>query len=391
MGGDGKIDGKIIIQRNQGISQAIRDELNLTQEQCNSLGKSVWTKIFEQVDEQQKKGDIYEGSNDAFSDSPPNYVVHENQKIEFSADIWENIVKLVNDKLGTTIKTGDTYEVQKGGGNGAPTNRGGKVKAEDIKVKVPQAHMNGYIKGIIQDHKKGAALKENLRKGDTRGVDKYTVATAFDSSINFGPNSRKQAKVVFEALVTAMDLYNVQPQKNDYKDWATFSKLPIKKQNQILHSYRNQVLAAENEKIREADREKAYHNKNIGKIQKTFDDANDFLVEVANMKKKPKIQKGHSEKDNYNWKSATLPDGRWIEVEYDDKGEINNIKISHDTTPDHESDGSTYDGVDVKYYKDIAWYDIDKSNGNWEGSIRSGYDFEKLKAVAEKIFGKWNE
>ena len=126
---------------------------------------------------------------------------------------------------------------------------------------------------------------------------------------------------------------------------------------------------------------------NDNKIRKTFKEANNFLKEVANMNPNPKISSGHNKKDDYDWKQAKLPDGRWISVLYAKEGEITEISISYDTTPDKETNGSTFDGAEVRYTKNKAWYDTDKNNDDWEGSITSGYDFEKLKAIAEKIFG----
>ena len=105
------------------------------------------------------------------------------------------------------------------------------------------------------------------------------------------------------------------------------------------------------------------------------------------MNPKPEITSGHNEEYDCDWKDVDLPDGRWIEVLYDKEGEITKIKISHDTTPDKCSDGSTFDGEEVLYKKDKATYNTDNNNGDWEGAITSGYDFEKLKALAKKIFG----
>lgn len=88
-----------------------------------------------------------------------------------------------------------------------------------------------------------------------------------------------------------------------------------------------------------------------------------------------------------DWKHVALPDGRWIQVNYDENGEICDIYISHDTTPDTEEGGSTYDGIDVIYTSEKAECNYDHCNSSFEGIITSGYDFEKLKALAEKIFG----
>ena len=123
------------------------------------------------------------------------------------------------------------------------------------------------------------------------------------------------------------------------------------------------------------------------KVQKVFKDANNFLIEVANMNLKPTITSGHNTKGDYDWKEVTLSDGRWINVRYDKKGEISCIIISHDTTPNKGRDGSTYDGAEVQYTKDKACYDTDNNNDIFEGSITSGYDYEKLKAIAKTIFG----
>ena len=111
------------------------------------------------------------------------------------------------------------------------------------------------------------------------------------------------------------------------------------------------------------------------------------------MNPKPEIIEGRNNEKNYDWKEVKLPkpDGRWITVIYDEKGEISEICISHDTTPAHRTDGTTYDSAEIHYTATKAWYNIDKSNSEYEGSITSGYDFEALKTLAEKIFGKKNK
>lgn len=57
--------------------------------------------------------------------------------------------------------------------------------------------------------------------------------------------------------------------------------------------------------------------------------------------------------------------------------------ISYDTTRNNKGQ----DEIEVLYEKENASYNIDQNKGVYEGTISSGYDFEKLKAVAEKIFG----
>ncbi|MCM1009789.1 MAG: hypothetical protein NC390_02780 [Fusobacterium sp.] len=104
---DGNNDGKFKIQRGQGISQAIASELGLNSQQCRKLG-SVWNEIFKEVDKQNQQTQIYAGGNNLHGQTNKNYVVHTNQVIEFSKEIWAKIVQLVNEKLGTDIQTGET-------------------------------------------------------------------------------------------------------------------------------------------------------------------------------------------------------------------------------------------------------------------------------------------
>lgn len=132
-------------------------------------------------------------------------------------------------------------------------------------------------------------------------------------------------------------------------------------------------------------------NENIDKAQKTFDDANRFMAEVANMEPKPEIKSGHNDTYNYDWKTTELPDGRWISVIYDDNGEITSIDISHDTTLDTFSNADEGDYAEITYQREIADFNYDKNNWPWKGDINSGYDFDKLKALAEKIFGSPNQ
>ena len=160
-------------------------------------------------------------------------------------------------------------------------------------------------------------------------------------------------------------------------------KMSLEEMKKTITDLKTKILDANNRQVREGNQ----FNKDLPKIRKAFDDANRFLAEVANMNPKPAINSGHNEEGDYDWKCTTLPDGRWIEVHYDKEGEIKEILISYDTTPDKETNGSTFDGAEVRYTKNKAWYDTDKNNNDWEGSITSGYDFEKLKAIAEKIFG----
>lgn len=115
---------------------------------------------------------------------------------------------------------------------------------------------------------------------------------------------------------------------------------------------------------------------------------NKNIEELANMNPKPKIEEGHDEA--CDWKKVKLPqaDGKSIGVYYNKKGEISSILINHDTTPDHFTDGTTYEGTDIFYNATKAQYNTDHSMQHFEGSISSGYNFEALKTLAKKNFGE---
>ena len=120
--------------------------------------------------------------------------------------------------------------------------------------------------------------------------------------------------------------------------------------------------------------------------QKVFDDSNKFLAEVANMEPKPKVRINKNKKV----KTATLEDGRNISVQYDNNGKRNYIWISYDLTQEKRSDGSKCDMPEVGYSSAEALYNV-IDNGQYDGSITSGYDFNQLCLIAETIFGKWEE
>ncbi len=172
------------------------------------------------------------------------------------------------------------------------------------------------------------------------------------------------------------------------------SKLSLDEMKAEINELTKFIRDKDNEKVHQYNEDVRAYNKKVGvvndfnknerpKAQKIFDEANKFLAEVANMNPKPEIISGHSD---YDWKAATLPDGRWIAVSYDEKGEINSISIAFETNPEG-------DDADVRYIESGAAWDKDRNNSGFDLDPRCllssapDYDFEKLKALAEKIFG----
>ena len=419
MAGDGVIDGKFTI-RSGGISQAIRDELGLTQDECNKLGKSVWTQIFEQVKAQDQQSNIYEGGSDAWGSPKENFKVYKDQTIEFSKEIWANIVKLVNDKLGkniqvaqpeapaaaeaeeetpagTEVETEEEVEEENSEVTEPTVNtEQAKKDADAVKVTVPQPELkvqhNNYVHEANQiakdlktelqsnwvDQSKVKAQLEKLKNNPeltAMVVNAYGEGFAQDIDnvfgMGFGFNKSDFYNYVLAPLVAKAKSLGIDTKGiNSKSDIAEMDKVARELAQEVYADYKAKAVKARDEQE---------------KVQKTFDDANNFLAEVANTEPKPEIEIDQEEKR----KTATLADGRRISVRYDDNGEICDIRISHDLTPSKMKDGSDVDCMDIRYTKEKALFDTDKNNGVYEGAIDKGYDFEKLKVLAEKIFGKW--
>ena len=95
LSGDGIYDGKIRIQKGQGLTQAIAGELGLNEADCKKLG-SVWLEAIELA---EQSGAFKDGS--VFS---RNTVLHEGDEFEFDTNVWNQIVDKVNNKLDKNIK-----------------------------------------------------------------------------------------------------------------------------------------------------------------------------------------------------------------------------------------------------------------------------------------------
>lgn len=382
MTGDGRIDGKFVVK--SSLTLAISEELGLTQEQKKQLGGSVWSEIMKQVAAQNQQTKIYDGGSDLYGKTNENFVVRKNQEIEFSTEIWGNIVNLVNNKLGTKIKaeTPDSAKKEVGTETKAEVKKVDKkssntYKSNDIKVVVPQKELSKGLKKVIEN-RNNSTLKESLRVGDVGKINVNNVAASFDKTFNFGADTKLQTKVIFNYLTQRMNNLNLLQEGKDYTNFDLFKTLASEKQNAIIHQYRNRILKEENRLIAEQKKANYDFNKDITKIQETFDNANALLTKTLKMYPKPKI---YTEK---GLKHCNFPDGKSISVYYDDNGEIESIAIKHDSSLEDKE----YD-TNVCYQKSSAYYNI--GNGGkyygYDGKIESGYNFENLKAVAKKIFG----
>lgn len=410
------------------------------------ISASIWNKFVEDKGGKQIKESI---SLKSAMNSITTYLVRQaksaGQTVDTLAQDWLGKVNSSETPAsGETKKSGGTEQADgtdKSGGTektGGADKTGGANKtqaqkdAEAVRVTVQMPPMpikpdDSTVKGILDAQKEGQKIAAELSAANTaigKGVTAANIKK-FKAALE-QINKDNVAYVLREIpnlpeLIDGIDYFG---SGLDKKDVAQYVLEPLQeKANELktktglradvlnnpdkytidsiastVNKMRQQIIAKNtktvndyNEKIQNEynPAAKKYNEfaKNKSKIQKTFDDANKFLADTANMDPKPEIEKDAESRS----KKATLSDGRGIKVYYDDKGEISEIKISHDTTPDKNSDGSTFDGAEISYTKDMAWYDIDKNNDEFEGSITSGYDFGKLKALATKLFGEFEE
>ena len=105
-------DGKFIIETGQGITQGIKKELDLSDEQCSILKKnSVWDQIIDEIDKQGSVKITRNQTNVQGPNKSNNFLVYTGDIIEFSKTCWNKILKLINTALNTNIQTLDNEKV----------------------------------------------------------------------------------------------------------------------------------------------------------------------------------------------------------------------------------------------------------------------------------------
>ena len=95
LAGDGRLDGRITIQKGQGLSQAIAGELGLNENDCKKLG-SVWNEIIQSAEKEgacSEEGKKYEEG----------MTLRTGDVFVFNKDVFNDIIKKVNETLGTSI------------------------------------------------------------------------------------------------------------------------------------------------------------------------------------------------------------------------------------------------------------------------------------------------
>ena len=106
-------DGKFIIETGQGITQSIKQSLDLSDEQCQILKEnSVWDKVIDEIDREGSLTTVRNGESVQNPNKSNNFMVHAGDIIEFSKECWNKIVGFINSALKTNIQVINTKSVQ---------------------------------------------------------------------------------------------------------------------------------------------------------------------------------------------------------------------------------------------------------------------------------------
>ena len=133
------------------------------------------------------------------------------------------------------------------------------------------------------------------------------------------------------------------------------------------------------------------------KAHDRMNNAEKMLEEVAIDPTQAQITEAEDSRVGGTWKKATLSDGRYIAASYDNRGQINEITVSTDVKTDEIRCADINDAGDfaeVNFDSSGAHVDSETTlikNGKYDLKVTDGYEFEKYKVLAEKIFGSYND
>jgi len=118
------------------------------------------------------------------------------------------------------------------------------------------------------------------------------------------------------------------------------------------------------------------------KAQHKFNKANKVLLNIAYDKENPYIKVDSETVDGqtYTTKIAKVKE-RYVKARYDSKGELVDVEINIDNSKKHYA-------PDVKYSTDGAYADTKENKPGYEVGIKKGFDFDAIKKVIARIFGR---
>lgn len=107
---DGRIDGKFVIQRKDGITQGIASELGLSAQECKQISSSIWAQVIQECNNSQNMQ--VQNNKGINPNADNNFMVHKDAVVTFSKECWKKIVNLINTALGKNIQVEEPDEVE---------------------------------------------------------------------------------------------------------------------------------------------------------------------------------------------------------------------------------------------------------------------------------------
>ncbi len=360
-----------------------------------------------------------------------NYVVHPNQIIEFSKEIWAKIVKLINDKLGTNIEAtegGAASDASAGtsatdtpdGTSAASGGQGKKTTASDKPGETPPAQhtvsMAGTepnIKtksGIYLDNNKNVKANVKKLKGETQSnwatsskmkealntVKDYNVAHFIQEYNADGSDIVKDIdgcmgwnkKDVYEYLTKnliakakaeGIDIskYDIEPKTITPARTGATPSMPVTQYPSL--EAQKKFLTEVSSLIVENEFALRYRSQ-ITKANATLKQFADAQVENISMRKPDDVKNGHYE--------LSLGDGSRLLIEVKN-GQITCLEITNATSPDGFPDlAYGFNDHNLSLDPDETNDGTDTYTTGMKFSNNNTIPFDKLKQVATEMLKK---
>lgn len=322
---------KITIQKNMGLTQALKAHVlknNYTMSD-GSINAKEWNKtidVLESINEKRKKA----GSTPIFTGGTDRSKAgwHTSFVVHPNQEIefTKEEMKELYDAMGVTLDNTTTSKTKKNKVEETPDEKE-KIKDEKKRIKAEKKAEKKRLKEEKKAEKERIKAEKKAEKERLKAEKK-------------AEKERKKAE------------------KKQNKIDLTHDKAAI------------DVVVAREQKYRRA-------------AQSKFDKANKVLTNIAYDKENPYIKVDTVKDENgqtYTTKIAKVKE-RYVKAKYDNRGELVDVEINVDNSKKHYA-------PDVKYTADIAYADTKEKKPGYEVWIGSGFDFEAIKKVVARIFGR---
>jgi len=217
--------------------------------------------------------------------------------------------------------------------------------------------------------------------------------------------TKEEMKELYEAMGVSLDKSEQKDKKQVNKKEETQSEKEIAKaeKKRIKAEKKAEKERLKAEKKAEKERKKAEKKqakadlshdkaatdvivprdtKSRRKVQHKFDKANKVMMNIAYDKNNPyiKVDTETEDGETYTTKTAKVKE-RYVKARYNQSGQLVDVEINVDNSKKHYA-------PDVKYSADGAYCDTKEKNPGYEAEITSGFDFEAIKRVIDRIFGR---